>query len=97
MATTDAEARTKDLSARLHKHGRGRKPEGAVERQRHSIWLDIGLMERVGDLLLDVNYQLKPEKMSKAVFLERVIEYGLGNLDSIFEGYSPPSDNEQDS
>jgi hypothetical protein len=53
------------------------------ERERRSFYLDVGVMTRLDDELKAFNHRNFPSTVSKSVFLETLLEYGLDNLDAI--------------
>lgn len=71
------------LSQRFSKHAVGRKPSATRSRERRSFYLDAELTGRIDRVYKDLNHALYPESVSKSVFLETVIEYGLEHLDEL--------------
>lgn len=78
-----------------HTQGRDRPAAPARARQRHSFYLDAALTRRLDVIYREVNHRLYPQAISKSVFLETVLEYGLEHLDAlmpIFVGMSDPDE-----
>jgi hypothetical protein len=71
------------LSQRFSKHAVGRKPTTTRARERRSFYLDAELTGRIDRVYKDLNHSLYPDSVSKSVFLETVIEYGLEHLDDL--------------
>jgi hypothetical protein len=71
------------LSQRFKTHGAGRPKQTPKQRERQSLYLDAGLTERIDHTYKDLAHQLYPKSLSKSVFLETLLEYGLENLDTI--------------
>ena len=75
--------RINKLSQRFKTHAVGRRPAAPRNRERHSLYLDGDLVERIDRTYRDVNHGLHPGSVSKSVFLETLLEYGLEHLDEI--------------
>jgi hypothetical protein len=71
------------LSQRFNRHAVGRKPTTARSRERRSFYLDAELTERLDRVYRDVNHGLYPRSVSKSVFLETLMEYGLAHLEEL--------------
>lgn len=71
------------LSQRFTRHTVGRKPAATRTRERRSFYIDGDLVARLDQIYKDVNHELYPHTVSKSVFLETVIEYGLDHLDAL--------------
>ncbi len=71
------------LSQRFKTHAVGRKPVAMRSRERHSFYLDGELVDQLDRVYRDVNHAMHPDSISKSVFLETLIEYGLENLDDL--------------
>ena len=71
------------LSQRFSRHAVGRKPAGTRTRERRSFYLDAELTERLDRVYKDLNHSIYPRTVSKSVFLESVLEYGLAHLDEL--------------
>ncbi len=78
-----ADDRIAKLSQRFNKHAVGRKPSTTRTRERRSFYLDAELTARIDRVYKDLNHSLYPHSVSKSVFLETVLEYGLEHLDEI--------------
>ena len=71
------------LSQRFSRHSVGRKPTTARARERRSFYLDGELTARIDQVHKDLNHTLYPTTVSKSVFLETILEYGLEHLDDL--------------
>lgn len=71
------------LSERFQRHAAGRPRSRTRSRIPKSFYLDEELFSQLDRAYRDVNHQLHPESVSKSVFLEALIEYGLDNLEAI--------------
>ncbi len=71
------------LSQRFNRHAVGRKPTTTRARERRSFYLDAELTGRIDRVYRDLNHALYPRSVSKSVFLETVIEYGLEHLEDL--------------
>jgi hypothetical protein len=78
----DRQARISKLSERFKTHA-GRVKQGTRERERRSFYLDAAVMARLDEELKAFNHRNFPTTVSKSVFLETLLEYGLDNLDAI--------------
>jgi hypothetical protein len=76
------EGRISKLSERFKTHT-GRPKHGAKERERRSFYLDVAVIGRLDEELKAFNHRNFPAVVSKSVFLETLLEYGLDNLDAI--------------
>ncbi len=52
-------------------------------RKRHSVYIDAELMQRVDTMLKEVNHAIYPAEVTKSLFLERLLEKGLENLEDV--------------
>ncbi len=68
------------LSQRFHRHAAGRPPTATPRRERRSFYLDGELTQRIDATYREVAHQLHPQTVSKSVFLETLIEFGLNRL-----------------
>jgi hypothetical protein len=69
------------LSQRFHRHTAGRPPATTPRRrERHSFYLDGELTQRIDATYREVAHQLHPQTVSKSVFLETLLEFGLDRL-----------------
>ena len=78
-----ADDRIAKLSQRFTKHAVGRKPAAARARERRSYYIATEITERIDRVYRDVNHELYPLSISKSLFLETVIEYGLAHLEEL--------------
>jgi hypothetical protein len=78
-----------DRKARIQKLSERFKPRPdshqttTRERQRRSFYLDIEIAERIDKEHKDLNHRTYPQTVSKSVFLEAVLEYGMNNLNEV--------------
>jgi hypothetical protein len=75
-----AEDRISKLSQRFRTHAVGRKPTSPRARERQSFYLDADLVGRLDKTYKDLNHELYPDTVTKAGFLEGLLEYGLEHL-----------------
>jgi hypothetical protein len=80
----DRRSRISKLSERF-KDRPGRQKQSAKERERRSYCLDTQVSERLDKDYKRFNHQAYPHTVSKSVFIETLLEYGLDNLPSIRE------------
>jgi hypothetical protein len=80
---TEKEDRISKLSQRFKTHATGRPKTKHKTRDRQSFYLDADLTVQIDKVYKDIDHQLYPHSISKSVFLETIIEYGLENLQSI--------------
>ena len=77
------EDRIAKLSQRFGRHAVGRPPGVTRARERRSYYLATELADRVDQVYREINHGLYPRSVSKSVFLETVLEFGLDHLDEI--------------
>jgi hypothetical protein len=75
--------RVEQLSQRFKRHNVGRRPQNTRTRERQSLYLDTELMQRADQSYRDLGHQLYPQTLSKSLFWETLIGYGLDHLDEI--------------
>lgn len=68
------------LSQRFKTHAVGRRPQNNRTRERHSLYLDAELVAEANQAYRDLSHQLYPEALSKSVFWETLLRYGLDHL-----------------
>lgn len=73
------------LSRRFKTHAVGRKPSATRQRERYSFYLDGELVSLLDRTFKDLNHQLYPDSITKSVFLETLIEYGLEHVAELKE------------
>lgn len=78
-----SEDRIAKLSQRFKTHAVGRRPQNTRTRERHSLYLDSDLVVQANKAYKDLSHQLYPRTVSKSAFWEALIEYGLGNLETL--------------
>lgn len=83
-----ADDRISRLSKRFKTHAAGRAAAKDRNRERHSIYIDADLMEQLDQTHKLVDHELFPQSISKSVFLEALLEYGLDHLEEIKAGLS---------
>lgn len=80
----DRKTRIAKLSERFKPHT-GRPKLSPKERERRSYYLDTGIAERLDQDYKEFSHQLYPQAVSKSVFIETVLEYGLDHLQALRE------------
>ena len=80
---SDKEDRIARLSQRFKTHAGGRPKTDQKSRERQSLYLDANLIERVDKTYKKIGHQLYPNEVSKSLFLETILEYGLENMEAI--------------
>jgi hypothetical protein len=80
---SDKEDRIARLSQRFKTHAGGRPKNDQKSRERQSLYLDANLIEQVDRTYKDIERQLYPKEVSKSLFLETILEYGLENIDAV--------------
>ncbi len=68
------------LSERFHRHQSGTEAGSPRKRERRSLYLDGALLDQLDREHRALNHDLYPRSVSKAVFLETLMEYGLAHL-----------------
>ena len=68
------------LSQRFKTHAVGRRPQNTRTRERHSLYLDTELVAQANRAYKDISHQLYPKSISKSVFWETLLTYGLDHL-----------------
>ncbi len=67
----------------------GRPKQFPIERERRSYYLDTEISARISARLdkdyKEFNHQVYPHTVSKSMFMETILEYGLNNLSAIKE------------
>jgi hypothetical protein len=89
----DCKSRINKLSERF-KDRPARPKQSAKERERRSYYLDTEIAERLDKGYKKFNHQAYPHTVSKSVFIETILEYGLDNLASIKELIATKSEKE---
>ncbi len=79
----DRQERISKLSERFKAHTTGRPKQANKERERRSFYLDTALTNRLDEEYKAFNHKVYPNTVSKSLFLETLLEYGLENLDAI--------------
>ena len=80
----DRKTRIAKLSERFKPHT-GRPKLSPKERERRSYYLDTGIAERLDKDYKEFSHQLYPQAVSKSVFIETILEYGLDHLEALRE------------
>lgn len=68
------------LSQRFKTHAVGRRPQNTRTRERHSLYLDTELVAQANRAYREIAHQLHPQTISKSVFWETLLTYGLDHL-----------------
>ena len=71
------------LAQRFKTHAVGRRPQNARTRERHSLYLDTELVTQANQAYRDISHQLYPKTVSKSVFWETLLGFGLDHLDEL--------------
>lgn len=85
--------RVEQLSQRFKRHNVGRRPQNTRTRERQSLYLDTELMQRADQSYRDLGHQLYPQTLSKSLFWETLLGYGLDHLDDIKQLVSEATEN----
>ena len=72
------------VSERFKPHA-GRPKRSSKQRERRSYYLDTEITERLDRDYKEFSHQVYPQTVSKSVFIETIIAYGLDNLSAIGE------------
>ncbi len=94
---SDKEDRIARLSQRFKSHADGRPKNDQKSRERQSLYLDANLIEQVDKTYKDIQHQLYPKSISKSVFLETILEYGLENISAIKSRLSETAETSENS
>ena len=94
---SDKEDRIARLSQRFKSHAGGRPKNDQKSRERQSLYLDANLIERVDKIYKEIGHQLYPNEVSKSLFLETILEYGLENMEAIKSRLSELTDASENS
>jgi hypothetical protein len=78
----DRKLRINKLSERF-KERVGRPKQPGKDRERRSYYLDTAVAEQIDKGYKDFNHNVYPKSVSKSVFIETILEYGLDNIESI--------------
>lgn len=77
-----ADDRIATLSQRFRTHDQRRRPQTPRMRERKSFYLDLSVVAQVDAAYRTTNHAFYPGTLSKSVFLETLIRYGLDHLDA---------------
>jgi hypothetical protein len=82
---SDKDARISELSKRFEKRASDRKgiKRSKRERKLRSVLLDEALLQQFDDSHHEISGEFYPTKMSKARYLEALIECGLANIGKV--------------
>jgi hypothetical protein len=80
----DRKSRIAKLSERFKPHS-GRPKLSPKERERRSYYLDTEIAERLDKDYKEFSHRLYPQTVSKSVFIETILEFGLNNLKALRE------------
>jgi hypothetical protein len=94
---SDKEDRIARLSQRFKTHTGGRPKNDQKSRERQSLYLDANLIERVDKTYKEIGHQLYPNEVSKSLFLETILEYGLEHMEAIKARFSELTDTSEKS
>ena len=90
----DRKSRISKLSERF-KNRPGRPKQTQKDRERRSYYLDTQIAERLDRDYKEFNHQAYPHTVSKSIFIESILEYGLNNLSTIREIIASKADDEE--
>ncbi len=90
----DRKSRISKLSERF-KSRPGRPKQTQKDRERRSYYLDTQIAERLDRDYKEFNHQAYPHTVSKSIFIESILEYGLNNLSTIREIIASKADDEE--
>jgi hypothetical protein len=80
----DRKSRIARLSERFKPHA-GRPKVSPKERERRSYYLDTEIAQRLDKDYKEFSHRLYPQTVSKSVFIETILEFGLNNLKALRE------------
>jgi hypothetical protein len=80
----DRKSRIARLSERFKPHA-GRLKVSPKERERRSYYLDTEIAQRLDKDYKEFSHRLYPQTVSKSVFIETILEFGLNNLKALRE------------
>jgi hypothetical protein len=86
------EDRIAKLSQRFKTHAVGRRPENTRTRERHSLYLDTELVAQANRAYRDISHQLYPKNVSKSVFWETLLSFGLDRLPELTDALAKNSE-----
>ena len=84
------------LAQRFKTHAVGRRPQNARTRERHSLYLDTELVAQANRAYKDISHQLYPKSISKSVFWETLLTYGLDHLPELKEALAKNAEDSED-
>jgi len=89
MSTPDRRDRVRQLAQRFSHDAAGdwlAAPKPPVRlRKRHSVYIDSQLMQRVDETLKRIQHEVFPTQVNKSIFLEKLLERGLTDVDAIVD------------
>jgi hypothetical protein len=80
----DRKSRIAKLSERFKPHA-GRPKVSSKERERRSYYLDTEIAQRLDKDYKEFSHRLYPQTVSKSVFIETILEFGLNNVKALRE------------
>ena len=83
------------LSQRFKTHAVGRRPQNTRTRERHSLYLDTELVAQANRAYKDISHQLYPKSVSKSVFWETLLTYGLDHLPELKDALARNADDSE--
>lgn len=78
--------RIETLGKRFSEDALAPKPKpssGHNNRKRHSVYIDADLMKHIDDIFKVVQHDVYPVAVTKSLFLEKLLENGLQNLEDV--------------
>lgn len=89
MSTPDRRDRVRQLAQRFSHEGAAdwlaAPKRVARQRKRHSVYIDSQLMHRVDETLKRIQHEVFPTQVNKSIFLEKLLERGLDDVDAVVD------------
>ena len=89
----DRKSRISKLSERFRNRP-GRPKQTQKDRERRSYYLDVQVAQRLDLDYKEFSHQAYPHTVSKSIFIETILEYGLDNLEAIKNIVKSKAENE---
>jgi hypothetical protein len=96
MSTQERRDRVRQLAQRFSHDDLGEwmsvPPPPTRRRKRHSVYIDSELMVHVDEVLTRIQHEIFPKQINKSIFLEKLLERGLTDVDEIVAAIVKESD-----